>query len=214
MCFLSRRTFFPAQWTDLPSVSARLCEICDEHRGQAGGSLVVGHAFSNGGCLTLLSMLQRQVHFDGVIYDSAPSKRLHPIYSPFVIASSGADRWTMAKLIARHAPYALAASAAVPFVGDVGPLGEHAKLRCTDANPPRPELFLYSSGDRLIGDGDVRDFIECRRALGSAVTDRHLDASEHVAHFRTHPQEYSEAVETFVCGLPRDSIESNGDICR
>ena len=90
-------------------------------------SLVVLHCFSNGGVLLALSMLAEARHrgrllkFDAAVFDSAPTRRLLPIASPLVIASSGLPPLQMAKTLARHVPYAIAAQLASPLIGTPAP---------------------------------------------------------------------------------------------
>ena len=203
-------TFFPSQWTCFAATTKALERCVDAYRQSEPFGVVVPHVFSNGGCAMLISML-RQRHdqtFNAVIYDSAPSLRLHPAVAPLVIGTSGAPGAETMALMVRHLPYSLLASCAMPFLGDCSPLRHHNLLRCSDVNPPRPELFLYSDRDWLIPPHHIEDFIRCRRGQhGSTIEAHRFSDSAHVAHFRTHPEEYSLAVSEFIARsvLDRDA---------
>lgn len=66
-------------------------------------------------------------------------------------------------------------------------------------------LLLFSNrGDRLIDSGSVREFADMldaaadRGMAAGRVVRREWERTEHVAHYRSHPEEYREALEQFL----------------
>lgn len=61
-----------------------------------------------------------------------------------------------------------------------------------------PQLFLYSTGDKLVPHTDITEIIEFRRSLGVNVQSVQWDDSDHVAHLRKHREAYINACHQFV----------------
>lgn len=104
----------------------------------------------------------------------------------------------------RHLPYSFAwtIAAAANFTLPK-PLGLFPRLFMPEFNPPRPELFVYSTADFLIPPSHVESFIRNRKAAGSRPVQvlGPLIDSPHCGHLRTHPDEYAKALEQFTRGL-------------
>lgn len=205
-------TFLPAAWTALPGAVDGLLAEARAHRRRNPDSLLVAHAFSNAGLFAMTSLLRAsdtadagKLTLDGAVYDSAPSPLvgMGPWAAPFVIGAGGGSSSKMVKLLARHLPYAIAATAAMPVLGVPPPLGLFGDVHDPSRNEPRPELFIYGPGDALISAEGIEAFADARLALpgGAAQARCRLDGSGHVAHFKTHPAEYSAAVEAFAQAL-------------
>ncbi|KAK4536087.1 hypothetical protein CDCA_CDCA07G2112 [Cyanidium caldarium] len=66
--------------------------------------------------------------------------------------------------------------------------------------PSVPQLYLYSRDDNVVKDLDqsVRQYIEAQRRRGLEVYHKMWECSQHVAHFKFHPEEYKENVERFL----------------
>ena len=190
-------------WTGVADIARTIASECQRHRKQQGPSARVAlHSFSNGGTFMQLALLaENGMHFDGVVYDSAPSlyTRFLPAGAPLVLASTGKPKGQMLLDLARHGPYAAAAILATPFVDMPPPLGLFKRLFTPDSNPPRPELFVYSAKDTLIPAHHVESFICLRRSHGCDPVHvlGPLAASPHCAHGRVYPAEYAEAVKRF-----------------
>lgn len=194
-------TFFPAAWSSLPQVVDVLLREAREHRRtKAGSSHLAVHNFSNAGTFLMNALLKAecgQLVLDGVVYDSCPSPLEHvgPWAAPMVISSSGLSTSATAYQLARHVPYALAASLATPLLGASGPMRHHAEL--WDA-PPRPELFVYSPADRLVSAAGIEAFMAHRRRQGcEQQVGCRLADSPHCTHLVTHPERYGAEIGAF-----------------
>ena len=195
--------FYPSRWTTVGAVTDAIARECRSQRSSHGpDARVIAHAFSNGGALLKLSLLdQGDLFFDGTLYDSAPSRQGIPLPAgaPFVIAASGNTTSRIGMDVARHLPYALAASMAYPFVELPSPIGLFPRLFTTHGNSPRPELFVYGDKDFLIPPSHVEDFMALRKSQGCEVDVLGpLVDSPHCGHLRAHPEQYAAAVESFV----------------
>ena len=186
-------TFFPPAWT-------RLEATADAALDAVGGGPVIAHAFSNGGVLLLLKMLERAPGLDvaGLVVDSAPSPPgvVRPAAAPVVILSAGLGAAEAARTLARHAPYALAAEALRPLRGTPPPLDALATF--ADVGTTCPELYLFSEGDGLVPPRGIRAHAAERAARGVDVALREFDDSPHCGHYRAHPVDYARAVADFV----------------
>lgn len=201
-------TFFPGSWTPANEIASALAEECRDHRERIGSdALVASHAFSNGGAMLMLSVLEEAAEkFDGAIYDSAPSYngRLLEAGAPVIIMSSGLPKAEQAKKLLVHTPYCLAACLLHQFRQAPAPIGLFPKLFGAETNPPRPELFIYGDKDFLIPPAQVEKFIGLRESQGCAVRSLpRLAGSPHVGHLRSYPKEYEDAVGDFARELEK-----------
>jgi len=61
-----------------------------------------------------------------------------------------------------------------------------------------PQLVLYSKTDKFAPYQDIDSYVEARRKRGVNIVSKCWDSSEHVSHYREHPNEYLDAVNIFV----------------
>ena len=211
-----QEAFLPREETGLRD---KVRELLDVATCQLQAKEVVVHCFSNGGCLLFLTLLEelherrcRLLQSDdadscsvgvpsivGTIYDSCPIPSVHPVRGPFLTMFATPFPWREKLWILRDlVPYAMTSTLIQPVKGN--PIGWYSGLRDPAFNSPsRPELVLYSAGDKLTPASAVEDFARLRESQGARVT-RHLfpDDSPHVQHYRTRPQEYEEVVSTWL----------------
>ncbi|KAH9606451.1 hypothetical protein KSS87_015724 [Heliosperma pusillum] len=68
----------------------------------------------------------------------------------------------------------------------------------TENQPDCPQLYLYSTADKVIRYGTVENFIEQQKRRGRKVTSFNFGSSPHVDHYRTFPNLYTSYVNSFV----------------
>lgn len=61
-----------------------------------------------------------------------------------------------------------------------------------------PALYLYSKDDSLCNSKDLKSLIDLRKAAGRPVREKMWRHSEHISHFRRHPNEYTSIVLDFL----------------
>lgn len=66
------------------------------------------------------------------------------------------------------------------------------------SQPPCPQLYIYSSSDKVIPFLEVESFIELQKKNGKVVLSHRLEESPHVDHFRTFPEIYSGQLKNFL----------------
>ncbi|RDY03110.1 Transmembrane protein 53-B, partial [Mucuna pruriens] len=71
--------------------------------------------------------------------------------------------------------------------------------------PNCPQLYMYSSADRVIPADSVESFVEAQRRAGHDVRACNFVSSPHVDHFRNDPKLYTSQLSQFLeeCGLNR-----------
>ena len=64
--------------------------------------------------------------------------------------------------------------------------------------PRCPQLYIYSSADKVIPAGSVESFIENQRRNGREVRACNFISTPHVDHFRNQPELYSSQLTGFM----------------
>ncbi|EMS46356.1 hypothetical protein TRIUR3_10075 [Triticum urartu] len=81
-------------------------------------------------------------------------------------------------------------------------------MELLSSNQPNcPQLYIYSSADRVIPAKSVESFVERQRKEGCEVRSCDFVSSPHVDHYRSNPGLYTSQLTNFLedCVLPRPS---------
>ncbi|GKA34035.1 transmembrane protein 53 [Tanacetum coccineum] len=76
----------------------------------------------------------------------------------------------------------------------------------TENQPNHPQLYLYSTADKVIPFQKIESFADHQKKLGRKVTKFDFKSSPHVDHYRTFPDTYRSLIETFL----KDCLASKG----
>ncbi|KNA15139.1 hypothetical protein SOVF_100920 [Spinacia oleracea] len=68
----------------------------------------------------------------------------------------------------------------------------------SDNQPPCPQLYLYSTEDKVIPYRSVESFIKHQKSKGRSVSSFNFKSSPHVDHYRTFPDVYTSQVNSFL----------------
>ena len=61
-----------------------------------------------------------------------------------------------------------------------------------------PQMYLFSRNDQIVPDTGIREITKHRRSLGVEVQEQCWDDSDHVMHFRLHPESYKKECSYFL----------------
>lgn len=177
---------------------------------------IIVHSFSMNGVRGLISFWkwteaeekpQLRERIKGIIFDSAPSRPYGKQDATAMVISTppidALERWiseqTRISLLTWYlnlrATLQIPLLAMVPFLRSFMSIYYYLQTHIT---LPRDQLYLYSKADTMIKAKHVEKFIEKQKEKGNSVTSIDFIDSEHVAHIRTHPEEYRTACLNFV----------------
>jgi pimeloyl-ACP methyl ester carboxylesterase len=67
-----------------------------------------------------------------------------------------------------------------------------------EKQPASPQLYIYSTADKVIPVRYVESFIEKQKQQGRSVWSKNMEHSPHVDHFRANPAEYTQHLREFL----------------
>ena len=161
----------------------------------SGCTAYLFHCFSNGGCFVYERFRQATSKPPaGIIMDSCPGFQIHRITIALDYCT-----WTERLQVAwNHARYYARAH-------NHDTWQPHVKRRADEyhdnlLNDPWlvPQLYLYSRDDPLMPYDEVAALAKARKERGVDVHQKLWDNSRHCAHLIDHPEEYEQAVDSFI----------------
>ncbi|KAE9611577.1 putative alpha/Beta hydrolase [Lupinus albus] len=200
---------------------------------------LVFHTFSNTGWLTygvILEHLQKQdpsvmERIRGCIVDSAPVSYPDPEVwasgfsaaflkknsvatkgSGFSDESTGSDEASGSKPAATEAALLLILKKFFEVVLYLPAVNRRLSdvLSLLSSKQPRcPQLYIYSTADRVIPADSVESFVETQRRAGHDVRACNFVSSPHVDHFRNDPQLYTSQLSQFLDKCVTNSCKSS-----
>ncbi|KAJ4865904.1 alpha/beta-Hydrolases superfamily protein [Raphanus sativus] len=201
---------------NVESLVNHLADWLDEEQQQKN---LVFHTFSNTGWLTYGAILEKFQKQDsslmgsvkGCIVDSAPVAAADPTVwasgfsAAFLKKNSVATKGSASSSEPKPAATETALLLVLEkFFGVILNLPK-VKRRLADvvdtlssSQPRCPQLYIYSSADRVIPAGQVESFIVEQRKAGQEVRACNFISSPHVDHFRSNPELYTSELNQFM----------------
>ncbi|XP_076921953.1 uncharacterized protein LOC143583559 [Bidens hawaiensis] len=192
------------------------------------GNSLVFHTFSNTGWLiygAMLEKFQSQDHtlmerIKGCIVDSAPVATP----DPQVWASGFSAAFLKKNSIAAKGNRSTGGIVAKPSMSEAALLVilekffdvvlnlpavnrrlSNVLLQLKSGQPSCPQLYIYSSADKVIPAGSVESFIEVQQRMGHEVRSCNFKSTPHVDHFRHEPELYTKQLSQFLNDCVLDS---------
>ncbi|PWA69793.1 alpha/beta-Hydrolases superfamily protein [Artemisia annua] len=82
-------------------------------------------------------------------------------------------------------------------------------VQLKSGQPSCPQLYIYSSADKVIPAGSVESFIEAQQRTGRVVRSCNFKSTPHVDHFRHEPELYTTHLSQFLRDCVRGSCTHN-----
>jgi len=182
---------------------------------------ILFHVFSNGGCAVLTRFMEffRKRELQQAASSSSNNGRINLRGLVFDSAPARGDYWTRAQAFTEAAFGNYRSLVKMLLVGAFSVVFTfynwyHSALRWLRGQPSLasthpyttlskmdlrcPMLFIYSKADAICKYQFIEAFMEKQRRRGVQVTKVRFNDSTHCQHGRTYPNEYNEAVKTFL----------------
>ncbi|KAK1438021.1 hypothetical protein QVD17_03822 [Tagetes erecta] len=196
------------------------------------GKNLVFHTFSNTGWLiygAMLEKFQRQDHalmerIKGCIVDSAPVAAADPQVWASGFSAAFLKKNSIAAKGYRNADDIVAkpamSEAALLVILEkffdvilnlpaVNKRLSNVLVQLKSGQPSCPQLYIYSSADKVIPAGSVESFIELQQRTGRVVKSCNFKSTPHVDHFRHEPELYTTQLSQFLKDCVLDSCRHN-----
>ncbi|CAL2028930.1 unnamed protein product [Caenorhabditis brenneri] len=172
---------------------------------------IVIHSFSMNGIRGLISLSKATGNpklidnLEGIIFDSAPSLTLPHQNGKAMMLSRPSVNYLSDETRAKvHQFINTVRDSLVTPLSLVIPSFRHYYLYWyihDKIQLPKRQLYLYSNGDSMIPFGPLEEFMEVQKKKGCQVEGVNFGDTEHVAHFRAKPGEYTRKCIEFVSKL-------------